>query len=276
MLVGEALERLLLVAVGLDVAQGVAVEAHAALRVVLLQEVGLGLAALGPRPAHEPLLELDVLHLALALGFRLRLLAQELLGRLAAHHGVGDGVGVLFVVVAGLADAALEVDAGPLLDHVGGLVGRGVEIRRAAEGDVVAGGEGGRAHAACRGGRRTIGVGLHAADVVVSERRLDLIEERQRPAAAGDALGGERAHVAAVLVAVALSLHRPLEDAVEERLVTRQPVRLWCLRRRVARQRPQRRLGPAALRWMAPVNVRLPGAFQKLSTWARSLDPLVA
>jgi hypothetical protein len=49
---------------------------------------------------------------------------------------------VALVDVAALADAALEGDPGALLDDVGGLVGRGVEIGRAAEGDVAAGGVG--------------------------------------------------------------------------------------------------------------------------------------
>ncbi|MCL4227701.1 MAG: hypothetical protein KJZ91_24820 [Myxococcales bacterium] len=46
---------------------------------------------------------------------------------------------MLLVGVAGLADVAGEADAAPLLDDVGGLVGGGVEIGRAGEGDVVAG-----------------------------------------------------------------------------------------------------------------------------------------
>ncbi len=64
---------------------------------------------------------------------------EEVLGALAAHDAVGDRVGVLLVGIAGLADAAGEADAAPLLDDVGGLVGGGVEIGRAGEGDVVAG-----------------------------------------------------------------------------------------------------------------------------------------
>ena len=54
---------------------------------------------------------------------------EQRLGRLPAHDRVGDRVGVGLVRVAGLADPAGELDPGPLLDHVRGLVGGGVQIR---------------------------------------------------------------------------------------------------------------------------------------------------
>jgi hypothetical protein len=49
------------------------------------------------------------------------MLGQQRLGRLPLDHRVGDRVGVALVAVAGLADPALEVHAGALLDHVGRL-----------------------------------------------------------------------------------------------------------------------------------------------------------
>jgi hypothetical protein len=51
---------------------------------------------------------------------------ELLLGGLAGDHPICHGIGMLLVRIARRADAALELDAAPLLDHVGRLMGDGV------------------------------------------------------------------------------------------------------------------------------------------------------
>ena len=118
---------------------------------------------------------------------------EERLGRSTAVHHVGHGLGVLFVGVTGLADAALQGDAGALLDDVGSLVCGEVPARRVAEGDVVA-------NSVAFGAERVAGVAcgaadvrLHAGEVVVAERRLQVGSERHRARRAGNTLrsGGQ-------------------------------------------------------------------------------------
>jgi hypothetical protein len=72
-------------------------------------------------------------------------LIEDCLGAIAANDTVGHRVGVQFVRVADLANAAFELDAAALLDDVRRLVRRGVEAGRSGEPDRVAGSEGGRA-----------------------------------------------------------------------------------------------------------------------------------
>jgi hypothetical protein len=52
--------------------------------------------------------------------------SEEILGGLASDHAICHRIGMLLVRVARRADAALELDTGPLLDHVGRLMGDGV------------------------------------------------------------------------------------------------------------------------------------------------------
>jgi hypothetical protein len=119
---------------------------------------------------------------------------QERRGRLAAHHRVGDRVGVALVRIIDRADAAVELDASPLLEDVRRLVGGGVQIRGRGEGEVVAGGVGRGADGGGCLGRRAADVGADAREVVVgAEGPLDLVEVRQRPGRAGQARGGVRA-----------------------------------------------------------------------------------
>lgn len=118
------------------------------------------------------------------------MLAQERLGRLAAHDAIGDGVGVSLVDVAGRAHAAFEVHATPLLHHVRRLVrGRVQAGRGSGKREVIAAGKrlGGAHRLRAFGGSR-VGVRLHVRDVVRAERLLDRLEMRQRPTGAADAV----------------------------------------------------------------------------------------
>ena len=76
---------------------------------------------------------------------------------------------MLLVLVADLADAALQLHAAALLDHVRSLVSRRVQIGRAREGDVVAGRVGLGADRAARVRRWAADVGLDPGDVVAAE-----------------------------------------------------------------------------------------------------------
>jgi hypothetical protein len=110
---------------------------------------------------------------------------QQIGSALAAHDAVGDLVCVALVGVADLADPALEVHAGALLNHVRGFVRRGVQIRRTRERDLVPGRVGFGADRAARGLGVAADVGLDAAHVVAAEQPLDRVRMRQRTAGAG-------------------------------------------------------------------------------------------
>jgi len=123
-------------------------------------------------------------------------LVEQRLGRLSRHHLVRHRVGVDLVGVAGLADATRELHAGTLLDDMCGLVGGGVEVRRAAKGDVFAGGEGRGPQRIARGGGGAVLVAVDRGDVVPAEGGLDQVQEGKCAARAGRALGGEVLDVA--------------------------------------------------------------------------------
>ena len=108
------------------------------------------------------------------------MLIEQRLGRLAGDHAIGDRVGMAFVAIAGLADAALQVNAAALLDDVRRLVRRGVQRWCAVECDVIARRERLGAHRARALAGGAIGVRRDPADVVAPERLLDLREIRQR------------------------------------------------------------------------------------------------
>jgi hypothetical protein len=120
---------------------------------------------------HGAQLELAALHRAAGRP-AVELVEQGLAG-FAAHHRVGDAVGVLLVAVADLADAAAQLHAGLLLQHVRRLVRRGVQRRCAGERDVRAGRECLGAHRARAGRGALVGVRVHAGHVVAAERALD-------------------------------------------------------------------------------------------------------
>jgi hypothetical protein len=155
---------------------------------------------------------------------------------------------VALVDVAGRADAALEVDAGALLNDVRGLVRGGVEIRRAGERDVVAAREAGGAHVVAGLPGGAVGVRLDAGDVEPAERALDRVEVGQaRARAGGPALrglvnaGGIAAHGAGLL-----ALHRRTEGVLDERALAD----LLALHRRAERALDHRVL---AGRWLGVV-----------------------
>jgi hypothetical protein len=84
-------------------------------------------------------------------------------------HPIGYLIRVLLVRIACFADTTLEVHAPALLHNVRGLVGRGVEIRRRRERNMVAGGECLCADRAGPHGCRRICVRLDISDVVAAK-----------------------------------------------------------------------------------------------------------
>jgi hypothetical protein len=85
---------------------------------------------------------------------------------------------VIFMRVACLANTALEVHPGALLDDVGGLVRGRVEIRGRRECGVIAGGERLRSHRACPLGSLDIRMCFDASNVMPAEGTLDGARER--------------------------------------------------------------------------------------------------
>ena len=114
---------------------------------------------------------------------------------LPADYAVSNGVGVLFVAVAGGTHAAFELHACALLHDVGGLVRRGVKIRLSGERDAVARGIRAGANGLTGVGCRTTDMGVDATDIVGAERGLDPLQMWQWLAGVGDARGGGRVDV---------------------------------------------------------------------------------
>src|SRR5207244_252706 len=93
------------------------------------------------------------------------------------------------IFVPRLPNAAGEMDARPLLDDMGRLVGGQVQVRGAREGDVLAGGVGPGADAPGRLRSRPADVGAHLRQIMRgAEGPLDLRQVRQAGAAASDPL----------------------------------------------------------------------------------------
>jgi len=105
---------------------------------------------------------------------------EQSLGRLAAHHLVGDMIRLVRIAGAAV-DAAAELDPGALLDDVRGLVRGGVQIRRAREADAIADREGARAELAggLRGGPATRSIArgilptMNVEELAAAVRRID-------------------------------------------------------------------------------------------------------
>jgi hypothetical protein len=118
-----------------------------------------------------------------------------LLGGSTRDHAIRHLVRVFLVGVASLADAAFQLNAGTLLNNVGGFMGSGVEVRCPGERHMVPGGERFRTHRArtCRG--RGIGVCLDAADVMASEGALKRVGEWHGMRAARDPVRGCRVNI---------------------------------------------------------------------------------
>ena len=159
-------------------------------------------------------------------------LVEQRLGRAASDHAISDPICVLLVAVTGAADATGELDAAALLHHVRCLVGRGVEIRRAAERDAVAGRIGRRSDRGGRLGRDTADRGLHATDVVTPERLLDHRRVRQRTRGIAYACGGRRVDRLAARGAAGLALDRG-RTARRRRLQRFEPLPLIELQRAI-------------------------------------------
>jgi len=81
---------------------------------------------------------------------------------------------------------------------------RRVQVRRASEHDVIAAGEGLRAHRRARVLGGTAGVRLHVRDVVATERALDLVGVRHRATAGCHATRGRLMHPSCVPAALHL------------------------------------------------------------------------
>src|SRR5262245_4156103 len=92
------------------------------------------------------------------------------------------------VGIAELANAAFELYAATLLDHMCRLVRGGVQVRRAGERHVIASGEGLCADRVGPGGSALVDVRLDVPDVMAPERLLDLVRVRQARRTARDAV----------------------------------------------------------------------------------------
>jgi hypothetical protein len=176
--------------------------------------------------------------------------------RLAAHHGVGDLVGVAFVASPTAPTPPASAHRA-LLHHVRRLVCRRVQVGRAPERDVVASGECGRAHAAGSRGGPVVGVRLDAGDVVAPERQLDLVEERQRTAAPRGSLRRQRVHRLGPRRVAPAALHRHRQQLIDEGRVAERRVDVLRGRRRAGGRRHVGRLalqsiGEASLPGRAP------------------------
>ncbi len=141
---------------------------------------------------------------------------------------------MLLVRIARLTHTVLDLDPAALLNHVSRLVGGGVQVRRLAKGDVVAGRE--------RFGTQRVGgldctssdVRARAAHVVASERTLDRLGMWQRLRSPRHAGRGDLSSVAVRRdgAAVARADHLPLiSDAVAVALPGI-PIRSACQHRR--------------------------------------------
>jgi hypothetical protein len=116
-----------------------------------------------------------------------------MLDRSAANHQVGDAVGVALPRVAVVADAAFELHAAVLLEHVSGLVRCFVEGGVAAGEDRVAvNGVGAGSKRAARGRGAIANVGGHASEIMFAERCLQSLVVRQLAAAAARSVRGHR------------------------------------------------------------------------------------
>ncbi len=171
----------------------------------------------------QPLLclALTLLRLALLRGFLALDAAARVTGRPAAieksfgraprHHGIGHGIGLAFVVVTGGAHAAVELYTPPLLHHVGGLVGGGMQIGRATKSHVLSGGVRHGAHLLAGSCRRPADMRLDIAQVMARpEGRLYLVRERHRLATAAHTFGRSAVHLSRCSpgVCAGLGLHR--------------------------------------------------------------------
>jgi len=119
------------------------------------------------------------------------------LSGLAGHHRIGDAIGVRLVGVTGHANAALELDAAALLDHMRRLVCGGVEAWRPAKRDVTADCVRLRTERTGRNARSPVGVRAHTGHVVHTEGRLDRAEVRQRATRPSDTGGSGFMHALA-------------------------------------------------------------------------------
>lgn len=139
-----------------------------------------------------------------------RMLIEQRLRALAAHHLLGDRIGMLLVDVASFANSALELDARTLLNDVCRLVGGQMKAWCAGEGDLVTGRIGVGADRVARGRRFTANVGLDPRNVVPAECALDGAGMRQRATTAGDTLRGCVLNCVAIGRRRRRSLRRPL------------------------------------------------------------------
>jgi hypothetical protein len=152
---------------------------------------------------------------------------ERRLGRSTLDDKIGDRVGVLLVRIAFLSDAAEQLHARALLDHVSRLVRRGVEVGRAGKRHRIAGRIGLRPHLARRARRGPADERADAPDVVPAERTLDRVEVWQRAVAPAQAALGHLVDVrrgrrqAWRTIGRAVQLHGALEYLHQRRLARR-------------------------------------------------------
>ena len=119
---------------------------------------------------------------------------------LAADDCISDLIGVLFVRVTCLANAARELHASPLLDHVRGLMRDRVQVGLATKGDVITRrvGDGADMLASRRGFAPDVGADL-AQVVRPTKRCLDVVEVGQAAAGAVYTCGCSVMHRSGIL-----------------------------------------------------------------------------
>jgi hypothetical protein len=115
--------------------------------------------------------------------------AKHRLGRFPGNHGICNLIRVPFIFISDLADPTCELHSSPLLHDVGCFVRCCVQVRWAVECNVVPRRKRYRSHVMTGSRRGSTDVGPDTADMVRSERALDLIQKRQGRGGSGDALG---------------------------------------------------------------------------------------
>ena len=115
---------------------------------------------------------------------------EEILSRAVGDDAVGDQVCVALKGVSGTVEEAGGAKTGALLDRMRGFMGCGMEVRRVAKGDAVAGGVCACSYGACCKCGGWIEVGPDGIETVFAEGALDRFAMGQRMPATCYSFGG--------------------------------------------------------------------------------------
>ena len=110
---------------------------------------------------------------------RARVMVEQRFDRFPFDHLVGNGVGLVLVLIVGLTDAAADPHAGALLDHVRGFMGDGVQRWRLGKSDMLARRKRHGTHVLRCFDRFRIGVRLDAPHIMPTKSALEDGEIRQ-------------------------------------------------------------------------------------------------